>query len=303
MRETGLPADAGASLAEVVAGPRRAARVLAAFPTAVYLAPDGGRVLAIEAADGVGLPNGLRLRRPADGLDLGHVDVEAPATVGAGEVRTDGLVASVDRWVEHTYRPAGVDTTVLARRLEAFDELVRQRGEPLTGPLAGRVDALAAAVTRDEPEALCTAGRALVGLGGGLTPSGDDVLCGLVSAGRTLARARGADDLDVALHRLGGTLLADAAERTTALSAALLWHAARGELARPARGVLRALLGRTPLEPAVDALLAVGHSSGRDLAVGMGLGARAVLAATGSDHAGSSRGPSERCDPPMRAQR
>lgn len=280
MRDTILPADAGASLADVLAGPRRAARVLAAFPTAVYLAPEGGRVLALEAADGVGLPNALRLRRPAEWLGLAGVDTDAPATVGGGEVRLDALVVTVDRWVEHTYRPAGVDVLVLTRRLDALDERLTTRAEPLGSHLAGRVDALAAAVGRGDHDTVAAAGRALVGLGGGLTPSGDDVLCGLISAGRTLAAALGAGDLDRALHRVGGALLADAGERTTALSAALLWHAARGELARPARGLLRALLGRTPLDPALDALLAVGHSSGRDLAVGVRLGARAALAAT-----------------------
>src|SRR5260370_13795935 len=60
----------------------------------------------------------------------------------------------------------------------------------------------------------------LVGSGPGLTPSGDDVLAGFLVG----AAAFG---LDVAALREAVADLAPG--RTTALSAALLWHAVRGE--------------------------------------------------------------------------
>lgn len=277
MPDPALAADAGASLAELLTAPGRPARVLAAFPTAVYLLPDGARAVAVEAADGVGLPNALRLHRPAAACDLEAVPVDGPATVGDGRVTLGGLDVTVDRWVDHTYRPAGVDLMLLRQRLDHVDaELVQ--AEPLVPGLAGRVAELEDAVAGGATEPTITAGRALVGLGGGLTPSGDDVLCGLLGGGRTLAGALRLPSLDAALRELGDAVSVDAPERTTALSAALLWHASRAELARPARGLLRALLGRTPVAPATAALLAVGHSSGRDLAIGLGLGIRAVLA-------------------------
>jgi hypothetical protein len=273
-----LTADAAASLAAVVAGPPRPARILATFPTAVYLAPDEGRVIAVEASDGVGLPNALRLRAPSTGLALETVDEDAPAEVGGSRVVIGDREIAVDRWVDLRHRAGDLDPDALRAGLDGLDAELAAHDQPLDDDLAARVAALETAVAGRDDAAMLAAARDLVGFGTGLTPSGDDVLCGLLAAGRAFAPALGDDDLDAALHRLGGALHPDAAGRTTALSAALLWHAARAEPARPADHLLRALAGRTPLAPAARALLAVGHSSGRDLAVGIALGTSAALA-------------------------
>ena len=282
-----LPADAGGSL-QVLREPARPATVLAAFPTAVYLAPRGAAVVAVEASDAVGLPNGLRLRRPAGGLALDEVPVGAAARVGDGRVELGDLVVVVDRWVDHTYTPAAVDPVVLAGRLADLDAGVAAH-DPLPGRLvataAGLVAALVAVGDVDVLAADAAGhARELVGLGAGLTPSGDDVLCGLLAGVHTLAPGLGAAGLRRRTERVGSAVLIDAEQRTTALSAALLGHAHRGELARPARGLLRAMLGRTPLAPALAALLRVGHSSGRDLAAGLSLAAHVTLAVATGEH-------------------
>lgn len=282
-----LPADAGRSL-RVLHEQVRSATVLAAFPTAVYLLPQDAPVVAVEASDAVGLPNGLRLRRPAGGLALGEVPVGAAARVGDGLVELPDLVVAVDRWVDHTYTPAAVDPVVLAGRLTELDAGVVAH-EPLPGRLiaicGGLVAALVAAGDVDELAAdAAGAARELVGLGAGLTPSGDDVLCGLFAGVHTLAPALGLAGLQRRVSRVGTAVLVDADQRTTALSAALLGHAHHGELARPARGLLRALLGRTPLAAALAALLRVGHSSGRDLAAGLSLATHVTLAVATGGH-------------------
>lgn len=274
---TTLPADAGADLPGLRDEPRDAT-VLAAFPTAVYLAADDGHVLAVEASDGVGLPNALRLRRPASGLALGDVPVSSVLRVGDDRVELPGTTVVVDRWVDHTYVPADVDPVVLERRLVGLDATIAERA-PLEGGLVARTGGLVAALVTSDLDAAAEHARGLVGLGPGLTPSGDDLLCGALAAVHTLAPRLALTDLDALATELGERLLVDAAARTTALSATLLLHAHRGQLARPARAVLRGLLGRTPVPPALDALLAVGHSSGRDLAVGLSLGAHVTLAA------------------------
>lgn len=282
-----LPADAGRSL-QVLHEQARHASVLASFPTAVYLAPEGAPVVAVEASDAVGLPNGLRLRRPTGGLALAEVPVGAAARVGDGRVELPDLVVVVDRWVDHTYIPAAVDPVVLAGRLTELDAAVAAH-DPLPGRLVATAAGLVAALVADgdvDELAADAAGHAreLVGLGTGLTPSGDDVLCGLLAGVHTLAPALGAVALQRRVSRVGAAVLIDADQRTTALSAALLDHAHRGELARPARGLLRALLGRTPLADALAALLRVGHSSGRDLAAGLSLAAHVTLAVATDDH-------------------
>lgn len=274
-----LPSDAGVSLAEVLTGPFRGGRVLGAFRDAVYIAPDEARVLALETVDGVGLPNALRLQQHVRGVHLETVPVGADVVVGGGLVRVGDLAVAVDRWVDHTYRPAGVDVVLLRARLEQVESALAVL-EPLPTELASRITVLGDAIADGSVAALVAAGRGLLGFGPGLTPSGDDVLCGLLGGGRTVAAAVGSVHVDASLRGAGVELASLGAERTTAVSAALLAHAARAEIARPARGLLRALLGRTPVGPALAGLLAVGHSSGRDLAVGLTMGVRAALETT-----------------------
>jgi len=67
-----------------------------------------------------------------------------------------------------------------------------------------------------------------------------------------------------------------ARERTTTLSATLLRHAGRGETDDASAGLLRALCGQGDPAPALDALLALGHTSGTGLATGLLAGAAAA---------------------------
>lgn len=95
----------------------------------------------------------------------------------------------------------------------------------------------------------------LAGRGPGLTPAGDDILAGYV-AGLTLFHGRNSEAAEIAER---------AARLTTALSATLLRHAAKGELPEPAH----AWLERGDPQP----LEAFGHSSGRCLKLGLELAA------------------------------
>jgi hypothetical protein len=100
---------------------------------------------------------------------------------------------------------------------------------------------------------------ALVGLGPGLTPAGDDLLAGTLVTLRALdLRAAAASVID----RMDTT-------RTTPISAALLVEAAQGRAARPLLGLLRSLTGSGEVDAALDGLLAVGATSGRWLAEGV----------------------------------
>ncbi len=94
---------------------------------------------------------------------------------------------------------------------------------------------------------------ALAGRGAGLTPSGDDLLCGF-AAGLVLWHGREAE---------ARSIVAAAAPRTTRLAAELLRCAARGELPEPAH----TLLESGDPEP----LRRFGHSSGRALLLGLSL--------------------------------
>ena len=97
----------------------------------------------------------------------------------------------------------------------------------------------------------------LVGRGDGLTPYGDDVLCGWLAVHRAAGAATPAADAAVR------SLL----DRTTLLSATLLDCAMHGEVI-PEFAAFVAALGTPDEESRAAALAAVGHSSGRGLLEG-----------------------------------
>ncbi len=101
----------------------------------------------------------------------------------------------------------------------------------------------------------------LAGLGGGLTPAGDDFLAGMM-VGAWLAHPEP--------RRFCRPLLKVAAPRTTTLSAALLRAAAGGECSALWHRLLGALAdgGSDHLEEAVQGVISCGHTSGADTLAG-----------------------------------
>jgi hypothetical protein len=133
--------------------------------------------------------------------------------------------------------------------------------------------ALAAAVAANDTGAFVAAGLRLLGVGGGLTPSGDDFVGGALFM----------------LHHLGETQWRDAAAqlraaipaRSHAISAALFEDLAAGESFEPLHQILAATAPgvEAMLEPA-RRLAAIGHSSGWDMLTGMIAAATGTLAYT-----------------------
>ncbi len=117
----------------------------------------------------------------------------------------------------------------------------------------------------------CLAGvHALAGLGGGLTPAGDDFICGALFAGWA-----GLLPLSQRERGPGGegelsSIANSAASRTTTLSAAYLRAAARGECMALWHSLFEALRSSdaSALPSVVESLLAVGHTSGADALAG-----------------------------------
>ena len=128
------------------------------------------------------------------------------------------------------------------------------------GARAGRLEAMRGAAAR------------LVGLGQGLTPAGDDFLCGFLAAGHCRAAAGLADTqlltsfAEAVRQRLG---------QTTDISAAFLRDAAAGRVSQPLAELAEACCGEPgrDLEGALMRLAAIGHSSGLDAATGFFYGA------------------------------
>ena len=118
----------------------------------------------------------------------------------------------------------------------------------------------------------------LVGLGPGLTPSGDDVLSGFAAIMALLSPQLSADF--ISRKHIASTIVEVAKPRTTKLSAVLLEFASRGEVSEQFGALLLSLnLPSSEFETvqkAADRVLAFGASSGGDSLLGMLLGLRAL---------------------------
>jgi len=142
-----------------------------------------------------------------------------------------------------------------------------------TARLAQHATALGRALERADLGTAQVEGEALVGLGQGLTPSGDDVLLGLFAV---LQLPGGPCE---PLRDLGRQIVARAAHRTHAISLCALRAAAEGRVRARIIALLSALIAgeREAMLAALRAVLAIGSTSGGDIVAGIVLGFEAQL--------------------------
>ena len=185
------------------------------------------------------------------------------AYLRGGVLHLDGRPLAVGRVVDVRVAPPGPATG-----LPPAGSTTARGHPPGRG---GRVRRRRRAARRPGPGALVRRLPALVGRGDGLTPLGDDVLCGWLAAHRAAGVAT--PDVDAAVRAL--------LPRTTLLSATLLDCALHGEVL-PEFAAYLAALG-TPAEPGrAAALAAVGHTSGAGLLHGARLALAALAHPTGA---------------------
>lgn len=280
-------------MSALLAGPAQPAEVVGSFPVAVYLRTSAG-IVSVVAPGAVRLPNAVLCSDADHAKAVRHAGDDA-VRVGDGGVWFGPLLLEVGRWWDPVPRLRGTDPGTLSRSLRAMRSGLPAWPEPFepsddeaagtvpTAALARRLSAgrrvLAAALAGEAP--LPQAAAELVGLGPGLTPAGDDLLAGTIAGLVIFGRALDSTAA-VQAGRLLGAEVSARAGRTTPLAADLSGHATAGAVAQPIGAVCHALVGQRPLRPALDRLLAVGHTSGRDLAEGLALGVSAASASVTS---------------------
>jgi hypothetical protein len=245
----------------LVAGPRRTASLVHTGRDAAYLDLEGV-CLAILGARAVQVPCGVRTLLPV----LPDLVSGTPAVVHGGSIAVPGL----DVMVTHL-----VDTTV-----PVLDPAAAARGATLVDGLAGDALDRVRVLLPEEPLAALaaadvTAVTGLLGLGGGLTPLGDDVLAGWLA---TAVASR-----HPALDEMRSAVALAARDRTTALSATLLSCAARGEGVPEFRSLLSGIVraDTTAVDRSLASMLRIGDTSGQGLVLGA-LTALASLPSTSS---------------------
>jgi hypothetical protein len=160
---------------------------------------------------------------------------------------------------------------VAAQAPEGFGTLLQRRSPqfPLDRAMPW-VHALGRAFARDDPDAAFAAARPLLGLGAGLTPSGDDLVGGALFATRFLNRS------EPRWTKLAKELCREIRSRSHVVSAALFSDLAAGRSFAPLHEIASALsVGADEAAlSAARALVAIGHSSGWDMLAGFLIGIR-----------------------------
>ena len=230
-------------------------------------APDSV-VVDIEGFGGVGIERG-------DPVHAG----EGALLAGPFEVRVDG----VSSWsgalpvfprdharlranlgsIEARIRPATSGRRMRGPRIPAD-----RFADDARAALDQRAAMLRASLLRADLDAARASAAAMIGLGPGLTPSGDDFLVGLFAT------------LNIALspcyplRAICGEVVVIARSSTNAISVAALANAARGRVRESIAALARELIDGMPagLIRALDRVLAIGATSGAEIAAGLAFG-------------------------------
>lgn len=278
------------------------------FPGALNIAVDE-TLLTLLSDEKPRMPNSARLPRCIMEQLYSTLSSGVRVRIGDGRLSIPILDLSIHLPDREAWEPVprvaahSWHSPAVSARIHLLARYLAQHGcqdglAPLVGPLLlreatretplGRIALpllrlLVRASREQDMEEIERAARGLAGLGPGLTPSGDDTLGGfsgvLALAGLQTGIA------GMVNKRLAETIANAARPRTTLLSATLLAHAARGEIAEQVGELLMALTLPQETDAAVlqaaERVLAYGASSGGDTLLGLLLG----LQATGSTYA------------------
>lgn len=249
-----------------------AGTLVGVFSHALY-ADIGGIVSFYDAAYGE-VPFGAAVR------DIPAFLAAAEPVVGAAVAFTPGGISIGGRTmpIEVLPPPARILPPLAPpdeERLASVEAHVAAHGSPRgmleligtnRGHAADSAAALTAAFRRGDAAAASIAAVRLLGLGRGLTPSGDDFLCGFFS---TLLAARGAGiALPMPPEAAAGAVLAAVPARTSPISGAYLAAALGGQYCTVYAAATAACLGAGDYASFADAALKMGASSGTDTLCG-----------------------------------
>jgi hypothetical protein len=250
-----VPGMASLAIRELMHGPRRDGRVigaasdmlLAEFPTAAEPA-----VVVLSRPEAFRLPNSLITPSVP-----GDVPAGTHAQAGDGGITIGDTTVLARRW----WDPVPVVGPLSRARLEHGAALLARllhAGDADAPGLAGHPGPAALAVScgRGDLAGAVEQAEALTGLGPGLVPAGDAILCGLLLALRLLGGAIPGGTRAVWMADwLGAAVTAYARERTVPLGSALLHCAARGQAPAEISALLQGVAGDEPAETAARRLL------------------------------------------------
>jgi len=282
----------GAKAKDLFTLPGFSGKILAALSSATYLLGRGGEILWVNQE---GLPahrRSLLLSLPPGNLFPGQSFFMQGPFLQLGPATTIDLRQGTE-WKPAVIRPGQAEK--LVRVNASVQQLVASFPIPDSGRDLGQtlllisgkdpstlspgtwvaralrpILGLARACFDQDIVQVAQLGKELIGLGPGLTPSGDDFLGGLLFAARSLKTAYPGDFLWE--ERPITDLIEWAQEQTHCISHSILSDLALGHGPEPLHDVVTALLRGEDLDGVMtgaNLLLKVGHSSGWDMLAGV----------------------------------
>lgn len=284
----------GASARSTYLAPGQRGKVLAAFSNAIYLLADDSELFWIVSENAPMHRRALKISTPLSGPQAGslfHVqdqrlmvdpgfayDMEhalqwrAPSidqnnTVDISDISTriQTLLSSLDLSQAEGFGNFIPDILRLSKNESTYPKF--ESTDPVLICAHPLVLSMARVCLKNQPSRIFQIANALIGLGAGLTPSGDDFLGGLLFAMKNLQSAY--PDSDFINHTIPIEIYRS---RTHLISFTLLQDLANGYAIEPLHRLINGLLGgKSPerIYPSVSQLVQVGHSTGWDLLTGL----------------------------------
>lgn len=265
------------------------ATVQSVFESSINLRLDqDNRLLTVLVSDHYELPQGIRL--DAKNVPFQSLSVGVRAVCQSGILRFDSspLVIdlrgasiweaqlpmldisnpSVEQACSMVWKVLNRQQRLKGTELVADDLLSIDKGSLLTRKLSQPVRELTVATKRFDVEASVKAARQMIGLGPGVTPTGDDVLIGFLAA--LWSTANDEDPKLTSIENFGRALLGIIQE-TNEISRTYLYHAIHKQFSSSLIKLLMAIhKGETErIQSAAKEAMRVGHSSGMDSVTGL----------------------------------
>jgi hypothetical protein len=280
------------SIGEAVPRDNFDAVIQSAFDAAVNLRlAEEDRLITLLISDGYELPQGIRIW--TETLSLQTLSPGMHAAARGGILRFDSSPLTVDLRGAPTWKcrvpELGLEMqTSVAQKvwstawnvlnqeqkhkntdLRADDLFHPQTGSSLSQRISRPVTGLVTSADGFDVQGALHAARQMIGLGPGVTPSGDDILIGFLAGLWSMA---GQNKQQLGFIRSFGRGLIQLAKETSEISRTYLRHAAQGQFSSSLSYLAEAIATGGGVEEAAQAALRVGHSSGMDSVTGLLIG-------------------------------
>ena len=266
---------ASAGLFPLLTSPRWEGRISAVFQTSLQITGPNQRLIHLQGDSLLVSP--FSIRTPSN---LARIIADVPLVEGMSVSKEGSWIEAQGRLrlsleeISYYSSPPMVKSWINREALRLAEQTLRRQGRRggLDAIPSGRAAtrAIRKALTGGEPDRLLTATLAVIGLGPGLTPSGDDFLVGCMKGLSLFAAYHPKLYNTLDLLRSGIAMLLRT--RTSRVGAEFIRYALDGQYAEVLDQAATAML--TPADPdkivsAVGRLLSQGGSSGTDTAQGL----------------------------------